>query len=101
MTSIYQEKRFIKNITCFFVYTADLKKIRWFDKKCSYNRWWFIYWTISPLGDDTVAFVSSSGTFGVINSYRTNLGVAPSLYLSSDTMFHGMGSQQDPFTIIN
>lgn len=60
-----------------------------------------LYWTISPLGDDTVAFVSSSGTFGVINSYRTNLGVAPSLYLSSDTRFHGMGSQQDSFTIIN
>lgn len=60
------------------------------------------YWTISPLdNDDIVAFVSSSGTFGVINSYRTNLGVTPSLYLSSDTRFHGMGSQQDPFTIIN
>ena len=71
---------------------------------CITTNWMFKsahYWTISPLArsSNNMFYVTSTGT--LINNYanRSDHGVVPVLYLSSDITLTGTGKSGDPYVI--
>ena len=72
---------------------------------CRTTNWIFnnaIQWTLSPYASNSYSVFNVDSIGGLNSNFATHsFGVRPALYLSSDIVLEGKGSQTEPFTLVS